>query len=70
VRSVAFLPDGGHALSVDDHTLRAWDLATGRETFRSRDDAQAILCMAVSPDGRQVLTGGRDAFLCLWKKNE
>jgi serine/threonine protein kinase len=69
VRGVAFLP-GGLILSADDTTLRVWELATGREVFHTRNDVQKILCVAASPDGGQVLTGGRDKYLYLWQRSE
>ena len=69
VRGVAFSPHN-HVLSVDDTTIRVWDLLTGREVYCSRDDLQKMLCLAMSPDGRQVLTGGRDKYLYLWNRND
>ena len=59
VLAVAFLPDGDRALTASrDLTLRLWDLAKGQQVLCMRGPSLPIACVAVSPDGRQALSGG------------
>jgi len=64
VFSVQFCPDRRHILSAsDDQTVRLWDIVTGRvvRTLQGFHDLSAI---ALSTDGRQVLTAG--SLMRLW----
>ncbi len=75
VFSLAFSPDGRLFYSTSggpdiwhdgkDSAVRVWDVETGKEIRRLEGHKGRVLCVAVSPDGRQVLTGG-DTSLILW----
>ena len=78
VLSVAFSPDGRTALSGSgelggqDHTVRLWDLATGREVRRMEGHTEPVRSVAFSPDGRYALSGSgswesTDHTLRLWE---
>ncbi len=41
-----------------DRTARVWDVATGREHIRLVDHQDRIDALAISPDGRLIVTGG------------
>jgi WD40 repeat protein len=68
VANVAFLPDGRRAVSSGwDGTFRLWNLETGDQLdcLGGQSPGQGT-CVAVSSDGRQLLTsnwGGRDVRL-------
>lgn len=73
VNALAFTVDGGTLLSgSDDHTLRAWDVASGKERRRYGDQKQSIYRLAVSPDRKTVayVTGRVVHFLHLATGNE
>src|SRR5262249_15256070 len=58
VSGVAFTPDGRHLLTRSwDHTLRLWDVDTGREVRRF-EPAGVVRALALSADGRWALSGG------------
>jgi dipeptidyl aminopeptidase/acylaminoacyl peptidase len=67
VSSVAFSPDGRTALSGSlDHTLKFWDVATGREISSFAGHTDRVRSVAFSPDGRTALSGSWDHTLKLW----
>ncbi|MHC4403702.1 MAG: WD40 domain-containing protein [Planctomycetota bacterium] len=80
VHSVAFSPDGryiasgsgashdqsGKFVEATDNTLRVWETETGKELC-CFDPGKAVQTVAFSPDGRFILSGGREPFLRLWK---
>lgn len=67
VWSVAFSPDGRRALSgSEDHTVRYWDLSTGKSIRELRGHTRVVNAVAFLPDGKRALSAGDDKTLRLW----
>jgi WD40 repeat protein len=66
---VAVSPDGRRALSAGsgDHTVRLWDLATGRELHQFTGHTNAVLGVAFSADGRRALSSDASCTIRLWR---
>jgi RNA polymerase sigma-70 factor (ECF subfamily) len=59
IRAVAFSPDGKTLWTCpEDGRVSAWDVATGKKRASLNGDGNKWVAMAVSPDGKYVLTGG------------
>ena len=58
---IAFSRDGTKLFSVgDDQCLRSWDMASGDLQNSASQHSMLVSCVATSPDGRWVATGGYD----------
>ncbi|MEW6615674.1 MAG: caspase family protein [Thermodesulfobacteriota bacterium] len=67
IKSVTFSPDGRYALSGStDHTLKLWEISTGREMRTFTGHTNNVASVAFSPDGRYALSGSEDKTLKLW----
>jgi WD40 repeat protein len=80
VESVCFTPDGKRAIcsygpkneeaiyDVDPRcSLRLWDLGTGKELKQIKGHTGPILSLAISGDGRFVVSGSADQTMRLWQ---
>jgi WD40 repeat protein len=72
ILALAFSPDsrllatgGGHLDKAGD--LRLWDLQTWNERHRLVGHGGCVNCLAFSPDGSHLVTGGFDQTLRLWE---
>ncbi|KAF8890253.1 WD40-repeat-containing domain protein [Gymnopilus junonius] len=69
IRTVAFFPDGKRIVTGGhpDGTARIWNLDTGKEEGDPLDGhSRLVTNLAVSTDGSEVVTGGRDRKVLLW----
>lgn len=67
VESVAFSPDGKYALSGSyDHSVRLWDVETGREVRTFKGHTIGLKSVAFSPDGRRALSSDSKGAVKLW----
>jgi len=60
---------GGNGPTGKTHgsgTIYVWDTENGRERHRFPGKS-IIICLAVSPDGSQAVSGGADGMLRLWR---
>jgi WD40 repeat protein len=65
---VAVSPDGKRIVSggwnwsdpASHHPgeLKVWDMETGKEVFSLKGHASSVTCLAISPDGRRIASGG------------
>src|SRR5262249_59645133 len=61
--------DGGRAVTgCYDHSVRFWDLETGKMLFECKGHGDSVMSIAYSPDGRLAVSGGSqsDPALHLW----
>jgi len=73
---VTFTPDGQQALSssgavspnvaVKDASIRLWDLEAGAQTQFAALPVDAVMQVAVSPDGNTALVGTNEPFIRIW----
>jgi serine/threonine protein kinase len=55
----ALSPDGKKLLTAhSDHSLRLWDVASGKELHKLTGHTQTVATVAFSPNGRLALSGG------------
>ena len=67
VYGVAVTPDGKRAVSASqDHTLKVWDLETGRALRTLEGHSAAVRGVAVTPDGKRAVSASGDKTLKVW----
>jgi len=67
VRALALTPDGKRAVSGgDDHTLKVWNLESGRELRTLEGHAGWVRAVALTPDGKRAVSGSDDRTLKVW----
>jgi len=66
LESVAFSPNGLHAIRAEGRTARLWEVATGEPVGSPLEHDDLVTAVAYSPDGSKILTGGADHIAQLW----
>ena len=67
VWAVAYHPNGQVIASGSvDHTIRLWEVETGRMLKILRGHTDAVRCLAFSPDGELLASGSTDRTIRLW----
>src|SRR5438876_8092617 len=75
--AAAFLPNGRQVVTAGGHDpvgagdrpdgeVRLWDVETGEEIRRFKGHDHEIKSLAVSADGKRMLTAGQDNRMILW----
>jgi WD40 repeat protein len=64
---VAVTADGKRAVSVSrDHTLKVWNLDSGREVRTLTGHTGAVMAVAVTVDGQRAVSAAGDQTLKVW----
>lgn len=74
IQTYAFSPDGEYVVSASEkHIARVWEISTGKEIITLEHGAGAITSLAISSDGKHVVSGTSDPgwrkerVACVWE---
>lgn len=68
IRSLAFSPNQQHlAIACSDHKIRIIDTKTFTLSHLITGHSNSVFCLQYTPDGKFLLSGGRDAHLRIWE---
>ncbi len=71
--AIAFSPDGKLYVTAGGHYywFAVWDVQTKSKVFEHAEEKprEAIMCLAISPDGKTIATGGTPPEVRLWDIN-
>jgi WD40 repeat protein len=70
VNALAFMADGQLISGSHDATLRAWEVAKGREQFARRGHQGPVRCLAVHPATGAIYSGSDDFRISVWKAEQ
>ena len=63
IESVVFTPDGKRVITGSrDSTIKTWDAHTGKNMSTIKAHNSELFCLALSPDGTLIASGGSDRF--------
>ena len=66
MRSPSIRTAAGLASAGNDHTIKLWDTATGREVASLRGHSSPVLAVSYRPDGHVLASGGEDGTIRIW----
>ena len=66
VRCVVFDPRGESLFTADANTVKQWSLPLGSPMAEFHGQKGPFNCLAISPDGRTLVTGGQNGDVRLW----
>ena len=63
---MAYSPDGRYLLWSNNKVIILWDTGTDKEARIFAGHSEMVTSVALSPDGRYAVSGGKDSALRLW----
>src|SRR5262249_55887216 len=66
IRDAVFAPDGKTLVTTGSSSISLCDVRTGKLVRRFRYSENGWGVVAVSPDGRLIVSGGPENSVCLW----
>ena len=67
VNDLAYHPDGRHLAVAGAEIVEIWDVVAGVRVHELRGHSKWVYCVAFSPDGKWLATGGWDRRIKLWE---